>query len=213
MTNLIFLTLGVLLYVYSQKAGIELAVDSTGNFINTDKLFPNLALNHFNTLAGIIFMLGIASAAFSSADSALTSLTTAFYTDFLHMENKTDKEKKKIRNRINIAFSLILISIIMIFRFINNDSVINTVFTIAGYTYGPLLGLFAFGLFTKYKIKDNWVPIVAILAPILSYLLNIMTIKWFEFHLGYTILLFNGILTFIGLWVIRKPEMEKTINM
>ena len=208
-TNLVFLSLGVLLYVYSQKAGIVLPVDNTGNFTNTDKLFPELALNHFNTFAGIIFMLGIASAAFSSADSALTSLTTAFYTDFLNLENKTDTEKKRIRNKINIIFSLILISIIMIFRVVNNDSVINTVFTIAGYTYGPLLGLFMFGLFTKYRVRDKWVPIVAILAPLMSYLLNILIIKWFGFYLGYTLLLFNGILTFIGLWIIRNPQKIK----
>ena len=211
-TNLVFLSLGVLLYVYSQKAGIVLPVDNAGNFTDTDKLFPELALNHFNTFAGIIFMLGIASAAFSSADSALTSLTTAFYTDFLNLENKTDREKKRIRNKINIAFSLILISIIMIFRAVNNESVINTVFTIAGYTYGPLLGLFTFGLFTKYSVRDKWVPIVAILAPIMSYLLSILSIKWFGFHLGYTLFLFNGMLTFIGLWIIRRPREDKLIS-
>ncbi len=204
-TNLIFLSLGVLLYVYIQEAGILLATDSAGNFLNTDNLFPELALNHFNTLAGIIFMLGIASAAFSSADSALTSLTTAFYTDFLNLETKTDREKKKIRNLINIIFSLILICIIMTFRAVNNDSVINTVFTIAGYTYGPLLGLYTFGLFTHFSIRDKWVPIVVLLAPIMSYLLNILSIKWFGFHFGYTLLLFNGVITFIGLWIIRRP--------
>ena len=206
-TNLVFLSLGVLLYAYIQKMGIIISVDEAGNFINTDKIFPELALNRFNTFAGIIFMLGIASAAFSSADSALTSLTTAFYTDFLNLGNKTDKEKKRIRNKINIAFSFVLIGIIMIFRLVNNDSVINTVFTIAGYTYGPLLGLFAFGLFTKYKIKDKLVPVIALAAPIMSYLLNIFCIKWFDFYLGYTLLLFNGIFTFVGLWLIRERRM------
>ena len=205
-TNLIFLSLGVLLYQYSSESGIELAIDSSGNFMNTDKLFPELALNHFNTFAGIIFMLGIASAAFSSADSALTSLTTAFYTDFLYVENKSDHEKKRIRNRINVSFSILLIMIIMIFRAVNNDSIINTVFTIAGYTYGPLLGLFAFGLFTKIKIKDAWVPLVVIVAPVLSYFVNLLCIKWFGFYLGYTLLLINGALTFFGLWIIKKKD-------
>lgn len=203
-TNLIFLSLGVLLYQYSTETGIDLSVDTSGKFIKTDELFPELALNHFNTFAGIIFMLGIASAAFSSADSALTSLTTAFYTDFLDVTNKSDKEKKRARNKINISFSILLLIIIMIFHTINNDSIINTVFTVAGYTYGPLLGLFAFGLLTKFIIKDKWVPFVAILAPILSYFINQVCIDWFGFYLGYTLLLINGTLTFIGLWLIKK---------
>jgi SSS family transporter len=207
-TNLIFLSLGVLLYIYIQKTGISLSIDSAGNFQNTDKLFPDLALNHFNTYAGIIFMLGIASAAFSSADSALTALTTAFYSDFLNTEGKSDKEKRRIRTWINIAFSLILICIIMMFHVINNDSVINTVYTIAGYTYGPLLGLYTFGLFTKFRIRDKWVPVVVLLAPAMSYLLNILGIKIFGFYFGYSLLLFNGIITFTGLWMIRKSENQ-----
>jgi SSS family transporter len=209
-TNLIFLSLGVLLYAYIQTTGIVLPVDQAGRFLNTDNLFPELALNQFGTTAGIIFMLGIASAAFSSADSAMTSLTTAFYTDFLHLDHKTDREKKRIRNRINISVALILITIIMIFRAVNNDSVINTVFAVAGYTYGPLLGLFSFGLFTRYRLKDKWVPVVALLSPLMAWLLNLLTIKWFGFYLGYTLLLFNGIITFAGLWMIRIREPKNS---
>ncbi|MEN8204174.1 MAG: sodium:solute symporter [Bacteroidota bacterium] len=205
-TNLIFLSLGVLLYAYIRMAGIELPVDQAGNFLNTDNLFPSLALNQFGTAAGIIFMLGIASAAFSSADSALTSLTTAFYTDFLNLDHKTDMEKTRIRKGINIAFALILITIIMIFRALNDDSVINTVFTIAGYTYGPLLGLYAFGLFTRIRVKDRWVPVVALLSPLMAWLLSLLMIKCFGFYLGYTLLLFNGMITFAGLWMIRTRE-------
>ncbi len=205
-TNLIFLSLGVLLFAYVQISGIVLPLDQAGKILDTDNLFPSLALNQFGTTAGIIFMLGIASAAFSSADSALTSLTTAFYTDFLLLDHKTDKEKTRIRKRINIAFALILITIIMIFRVLNNDSVINTVFTIAGYTYGPLLGLYSFGLFTKYKVKDRWVPVVAILSPLMAWLLNLLMIKLFGFYLGYTLLFFNGLITFAGLWLIRIPR-------
>jgi len=205
-TNLIFLSLGVLLYVYIRKTGIEWSVDEAGKYIDTDRIFPELALNHFGLFAGIVFLLGIAAAAFSSADSAMTSLTTAFYTDFISVKNKTDQEKKQIRNRINIAVAFVLIGIIMIFRAVNNDSVINTVFTIASYTYGPLLGLFSFGLFTRYKVKDKWVPFIAVLSPVLAYLLNIFSIKWLSFHFGYTILLLNGMITFLGLWMIRKKE-------
>ena len=187
-------------------SGIALPVDQAGNILDTDKLFPDLALHRFGTAAGIIFMLGIASAAFSSADSALTSLTTAFYTDFLHLDHKTETQKKTIRNRVNISFALILILIIMIFRALNNDSVINTVYTIAGYTYGPLLGLYAFGLFTKIKIKDRLVPVVVLLSPVLAYLLNLFLIKRFEFNMGYTLLLFNGMITFAGLCMIRTRK-------
>lgn len=205
-TNLVFLSLGVLLYTYVQMTGMELPLDLAGNILNTDNLFPDLALHQLGTTAGIVFMLGIASAAFSSADSALTSLTTAFYTDFLRLDHKTDAEKKKIRMRINVAFALLLITIIMIFRALNNDSVINTVFTIAGYTYGPLLGLFAFGLFTRHRIRDRLVPLVVLLSPLLAWLLNVLLIKVFGFYLGYTLLLFNGLITFAGLTLIRIRE-------
>ncbi len=207
MTNLIFLSLGVLLYIYIQKSGINWPVDATGKFINTDKVFPELALNQFGYYAGIVFMLGIAAAAFSSADSAMTSLTTAFYTDFMNNERKSEREKKKLRNKINIAVAFVLIAIIMIFKAVNNDSVINTVFTIASYTYGPLLGLFSFGLFTKYPVKDKFVPVVAILSPVMAYLINNISIQWFGFYFGYTILLLNGMITFIGLWMIRKKGL------
>ena len=203
-TNLIFLSLGVLLYLYMDKLGMQWPMDKTGNLINTDRIFPELALNHFGLFAGIVFLLGISAAAFSSADSAMTSLTTAFYTDFMSVKNKSETEKKRIRNIINIGVAFVLIGIIMIFKAINNDSVINMVFTVASYTYGPLLGLFSFGLFTKYQIKDKWVPVIAVLSPVLAYLLNLLSIKWFGFHFGYTILLFNGIITFLGLLLIRK---------
>ncbi len=208
-TNLIFLSLGILLYAYIQTTGIPLPLDQVGNILDSDNLFPDLALNHFHTIAGIIFMLGISAAAFSSADSALTSLTTAFYTDFLDLKGKTEAVRTRIRKWINILFAIILITIIMIFRAVNNESVINTVFTIASYTYGPLLGLYAFGLFTRYRIRDRWVPVVVILSPAMTYLLNIFAIKWFGFYFGYTLLLFNGMITFAGLWMIRTAKVIK----
>jgi SSS family transporter len=209
LTNLVFLSLGVLLYAYVQTTGMVLPADPAGNLLDTDKLFPDLALNRLGTTAGIVFMLGIASAAFSSADSALTSLTTAFYTDFLRLNHKTDAQKKRIRMRINVAVALILIAIIMVFRALNDESVINTVYTIAGYTYGPLLGLFSFGLFTKYRIRDRWVPLVVLLSPLLAWLLNVFLIEGFGFYLGYTLLLFNGLITFAGLWMIRLRKKDQ----
>ena len=202
-TNLIFLSLGVLLYAWVQARGVVLPVDAAGKFLDTDKLFPTLALDHFGTAAGIIFMLGIAAAAFSSADSAMTSLTTAFYTDFLRLDHKTDREKTRIRQGINIGVALVLITIIMVFRALNNDSVINTVYTIAGYTYGPLLGIFFFGLFTRIQVKDRWVPVVALLSPVLAHLVNLLMINRLDFNPGYTLLLINGVITFAGLWLIR----------
>ncbi len=208
LTNLIFLSLGALLYIYIAKTGIVLPKDATGHFLNTDKVFPNLALHHFATGAGIVFLLGIASAAFSSADSALTALTTSFYTDFLHTENKTDQEKKRLRHIVNIVFSLLLITIILVFRAVNNDSVINTVFAIAGYTYGPLLGLYAFGLATRRQVRDRWVPLVVILSPLLSWLVNVLVIRYTGFHFGYTLLLLNGIITFVGLWIIGEKQQK-----
>ncbi len=205
-TNLIFLSLGVLLYVFIQQKGIDIPIDQAGHFLETDTIFPRLALNNLGITAGVVFLLGIAAAAFSSADSALTALTTSFYTDFLNTENKSDGEKKKIRIKVNIAFSVLLILIILIFKAINNDSVINMVFQIAGYTYGPLLGLYAFGLLTKYDIKDKFVPFIVILSPILSWILNVLIIKWTGFHIGYVLLLINAMITFFGLWLIRKKS-------
>ncbi len=205
-TNLVFLSLGALLYIFVARSGISLPVDAAGHFTDTDKVFPYLALHKFATGAGIIFLLGIASAAFSSADSALTALTTSFYTDFLHTEGKTDRQKKRMRNRVNIAFSLLLITIILVFRAVRNDSVINMVFAIAGYTYGPLLGLYSFGLITRKRVRDRWVPAVVIVSPLLSGLLNYLFIRYTGFHFGYTILLLNGMITFGGLWLIRKKN-------
>jgi Na+/proline symporter len=205
-TNLLFLTLGVLLYIYVESIGLQLPVGQSGLYENTDTLFPQLALNEFGPLAGIIFLLGIAAAAFSSADSALTSLTTAFYTDFVRTEDKNEQQKIRIRRRINVAFSMILVAIILLFRALNNDSVINTVFTIAGYTYGPLIGLYSFGLFTRLSVKDKWVPLVCVTAPVLSYLLNIYALALFDFKFGFTILLINGLITFLGLLMIQRHQ-------
>jgi len=204
LTNLLFLSLGVLLYVFVQKMEISLPIGMGGEYLNSDDLYPNLALNYFNPVAGIIFLSGIAAAAFSSADSALTSLTTAFCTDILDLNKKSEIEKIRVRRKVNVGISIMIICIIMIFRAINNESVINTVYTIAGYTYGPLLGLYAFGLTTSTRIKDKWVPLILILSPVVSYFVNIYAFRVFDFKFGFSIMLINGLLTFVGLWMIRK---------
>jgi len=195
--NFIFLSLGLLLTVYAQQNGID---------AHRDELFPILAKNHFGVGVFVFFLLGLIAAAYSSADSALTSLTTSFSIDILDIEKKYDTQKQvKIRKQIHILISFILILVIVAFKYIIKDaSVIAKVFTFAGYTYGPLLGLYAFGLFTKMNVKDKLVPIVAILSPILSYVISINSLKWFGFEFGFFVLILNGFLTFLGLLLIRK---------
>lgn len=196
--NFLFLSLGLLLYVYASQNGIALPERS-------DDLYPILALRHFAPIVGIVFLLGIVAAAFSSADSALTALTTAFCIDFLNLEGKSEKKRKKSRLLVHIGFSFILFLVIIIFRIINDDSVITAVFKIAGYTYGPLLGLYAFGLFTKFKVHDKWVPTIAIMAPFISYILKVYSSDIIPgYKMGFELLILNGLITFIGLLLIRK---------
>ncbi len=200
--NLIFLCLGVILYFYANFYGIDIPD-------MTDDLFPAIALQYLGPLAGIVFIIGLISAAYSSADSALTALTTSFSVDILGIDKKYKSERKKIRIRKITHFSIatVLIMVIIGFRLINDQAVIQKLFTIAGYTYGPLLGLFAFGLFTNFKIKDKYVPIVAIVSPILSYLFSITSKDWlWGYKVGFELLILNGFLTFMGLLIISlKP--------
>jgi SSS family transporter len=197
--NFIFLSLGLLLTVYAQQLGID---------AHKDALFPILAKNHLGVGIFIFFLIGLIAAAYSSADSALTALTTSFSIDILDIEKKYDKTKQiAIRKRIHILISLLLILVIVAFKYIIKDeSVIAKLFVFAGYTYGPLLGLYSFGLFTKWQVKDKLVPAVAILSPILSYIISINSLKWFDFDFGFFILILNGLLTFLGLILIRRKQ-------
>lgn len=198
-TNILFLSLGVLLYHYAEVKHIDLPA-------KTDEVFAFLALNHFGLMASIFFLLGITSAAYSSVDSALTSLTTSFCIDILAIDIN-NKEKKKIKTRTHIAFSLIMFGLIMLFREINNQSVVSSIFTIAGYTYGPLLGLFAFGIFTKHSIKDKYCPIICILSPLLSLLINNYSEELFgAYKFGFELLILNGMLSYLGLYLIRNKK-------
>ena len=196
--NLLFLGLGALLYIYAGKEGVELPAKA-------DDLYPMLALNHFGTFAGIIFLLGITAAAYSSADSALTALTTSFCVDFLDFEKREEAGKKKTRMMVHVGFSLLLFFVILIFKALNDDSIISAIYRVAGYTYGPLLGLYAFGLFTKIKVKDKLVLAVCLLSPAISYILDSNSAEWFGgFVFGFSILIVNGALTFLGLLLIGK---------
>ncbi len=194
----IFLGLGLLLTEYAAQNGID---------AHKDQLFPTIATqSDLGFGIAIFFILGLIAAAYSSADSALTSLTTSFSIDILDIEKKySEADQVKMRKRIHVLFSVILVLVIIIFKYIiKNESVISKLFVYAGYTYGPLLGLYAFGLFTKIKIKDVWVPLIALLSPILSYLISIACAHWFDFDFGFFILILNGFLTFTGLILIRS---------
>jgi SSS family transporter len=195
--NFVFLTLGLLLTVYAQQNGID---------AHKDDLFPILAQNHLGIGVFVFFILGLIAAAYSSADSALTALTTSFSIDIINIEKRYDEEKQvRVRKQIHILISLIIIFVIVAFKYIIKDeSVIAKLFVFAGYTYGPLLGLYAFGLFTKLQVKDKLVPIIAILSPILSYIISVNSSKWFGFEFGFFILILNGVLTFLGLLLVYR---------
>ena len=198
--NFFFLVLGILLTDYAIEFNIE---------AQKDQLFPSVAM--FSDLGigvSLFFLLGLIAAAYSSADSALASLTTSFSIDILEIDKKkSELDQIKTRKRVHIIFSLILIVTILIFKyFIADESVISKIFQFAGYTYGPLLGLYAFGLFTKLNVKDKAVPFIAIIAPVLTFFISIYSKKWFEFDFGFFVLVVNGFLTFLGLLIVRKKD-------
>ena len=202
--NLLFLLLGALLYLYAATIGVDLPEAS-------DQLFPTIALQHLPPMTGLLFVLGLIAAAYSSADSALTALTTSFCVDFLGLERSEQSEAQKKRTRlwVHLGFSFVLLAVIIAFRAWNNDAVINQLFIAAGYTYGPILGLFSFGLLTKRPVDDRWVIPICLAAPIISYLLNSFSksiLAGFEF--GFLILALNGLLTFLGLLLISQPAEE-----
>ncbi|MDY0198240.1 MAG: sodium:solute symporter [Tenuifilaceae bacterium] len=197
--NLIFLSLGVLLFIFANQQGIPIPEQ-------TDELFPIIATQgYLPKVVSILFILGIVAAAYSSADSALTALTTSFTVDILNPKNKTENELKRIRRTVHIFVSILIAIVIMVFRAVNDQNVISAIFTVAGYTYGPLLGLYAFGLFTRFKVRDKWVPVVAIISPILCYFLSMYSEILFNgFKFGFELLMVNGAITFFGLLLLSK---------
>jgi SSS family solute:Na+ symporter len=196
--NFFFLALGVLLTDYAQQNGID---------AHKDQLFPIIATKgNLGLATAIFFLLGLIAAAYSSADSALTSLTTSFSIDILEIDKQEDKKmQEKTRKKIHILFSFILIATILIFKyFIADESVIAKIFTFANYTYGPLLGLYAFGLFTKLKVKDKMVPFICLASPFLTYFVNYLALTTVGFDFGFSLLILNGLITFIGLYLFKK---------
>ena len=206
--NFIFLVLGALLFIYAEKFGIATPV--IDGSVKTDLLFPEIALKgDLGIYIGIFFILGLIAAAYSSADSALTALTTSFCIDFLDIENREKSKQIGIRKKTHIAISIVLIVVIIIFRYVLKENVISNVLQVASYTYGPLLGLFAFGIFTKIPVKDSLVWIVAILSVIITYFLNDYSVQFLNGYVfGYELLIVNGLLTFIGLLIIQSPKKE-----
>lgn len=202
--NILFLFLGALLFIYAELNGI--AIPMLDGKEKTDLLFPEIALNgNIGIGLGIIFILGLIAAAYSSADSALTSLTTSFCVDFLDIKKKKAIAQKGLRKKVHLGVSVLLILVIVAFKYLLDSSVIDLLLKAASYTYGPLLGLFTFGIFTKIKIKDRWVWLVSIISVIITYIIGSIPPEYIGgYHFNYELLIVNGALTFIGLILIRR---------
>ena len=201
---LLFLILGALLYTFANSEGIQIE--------KSDELFPKIATgNYFPTIVGILFIIGFISSAYSAAGSALTALTTSFTVDILGTKGKTEEIIVKIRKRVHIGMAIIMGITIFIFNLLNNTSVIDAVYILASYTYGPILGLFAFGIFMKQQVRDKYIPLVAIISPILCFILQMNSEVWFNgYQFSYELLIFNASFTFIGLCILIKKN--KTNN-
>ena len=197
--NLFFLSVGALLYIYAGKNGIDVAGMPT-----PDYLYPEIALHHLAIVPGIVFMMGLTAATFATTDSALTALTTSFCVDFLNFNKKAnpnDRVLVRTRNRVHFGFSIVMLLVILVFRVINNDSVVNAIFTAASYTYGPLLGLFAFGILTKLPVADRLVPYICVLSPALCYLINTyVVVPYTAYAVGFELIIYNGLFTGLMLW-------------
>ena len=199
-----FLFLGGLLHIYARMVNVTAVGDD---------LFPALALNHMPPYLSIIFILALISALFPSADGAITALTSSFCIDLLGMQRNQEWDevkKKKIRQTVHLSFALLFLIIVMIFKWIDNKSTIDLLLKIASYTYGPLLGLFAFGIITKRTIQDKWSPLPCFIAPIICLILDKYQVELLgNFKIGQELLIINGLITFIGLWLISKPGIKK----
>lgn len=212
-TTFVFMLLGALLYIYAEKYSV--AMPLMDGKPKSDLLFPEIALNSgLGITVATTFMLGLIAAAYSSADSALTSLTTSFCVDFLGIDKKSEPEQKRVRKFTHVGMSILLILVVILFKHVLDTNVIDGLLQVAGYTYGPLLGLFAFGIFTNHAIKDRYVWIVALIAVgIILTLAKIPVELLGGYAFGYELLPLNGLLTFIGLWLIRDTKIHHTTDI
>lgn len=201
----LFLGLGILLYIFAEQKGINLATQN-GQFINTDDLYPYLTLNFFGKIGAIAFFIGVIASTFSSVDSSIAALTTSFSYDFLDFEKQPHEARKKIKNRVLLGVNIVMFIIVILF-WNSQGAIINTIFKIAGYTYGPLLGLFLTGLFTNIKLTEKWVPIATVSAALLTYVLNIYVAKIYQFDFGFMNILVNAMLTILFLFIIKKKTV------
>ena len=206
LVNFAFLSLGALLYIYSQQMGLPLPLRS-------DELYPALALgNEFGAVAAVTFLLGITAATYASSDSALTALTTSFCIDFLDIQKHPEVKRQRMKTLVHLMFSGVFLIVIILFRQLNSQAMIRTIFDLAGYTYGPLLGLYAFGLYTKRPVRDKVVPFICLLSPLLTYGI-VEFLKSQGNDLGFLKLVVNGALTFLGLLAVSRQAtaVEKAV--
>ena len=216
--NLLFLSVGALLYIYANKEGIAMPLDAVTHQPRTDYLFPEIALNYFKGIPAIVFMLGLTAATFATTDSGLTALTTSFCVDFLNFDKKKDTPGKAMvrkRTYVHIAFSISILFVVLLFNAVNDASVVTAIFKVATFTYGPLIGLFAFSLFAKRRqVMDKATPFIVILAPILCFFIDKNSTVLFD---GYVfadeLIIVNGLLTFVGLWIMSKEKTSKEIKL
>jgi Na+/proline symporter len=216
--NLFFLSVGALLYIYAHREGIAIPIDAATGLQRTDYLFPEIALNHFKGVPAIVFMLGLTAATFATTDSGLTALTTSFCIDFLNFDKRKNiPEKEMVRKRtyVHVAFSIIILLVVLLFNAVNDASVVTAIFKVATFTYGPLIGLFAFSLFAKKRqVLDYATPYIVIIAPILCFFID----KYSKVLLnGYVfaeeLIIVNGLLTFIGLLIFSKRKNTEELNL
>jgi Na+/proline symporter len=202
----LFLGLGILIYLFAERNGINLAIQN-GEFLNTDDLYPLLTLNYFGKIGAIAFLIGVIASTFASIDSCIAALTTAFSYDFMDIENRPAKDKKRIKNQVLLGVNIVMFIIVMSF-WNSKGAIINTIFKIAGYTYGPILGLYLTGLFTKIKFREKWVPVACVTAALFTWLLNGIFIKAFNFDFGFMNIFVNALLTILFLFIIKKNNIS-----
>jgi Na+/proline symporter len=213
--NIFFLSVGALLYIYANQNGIEVPLDLVSGKPRTDLLFPEIAFHHLTIIPSVVFLLGLTAATFATTDSALTALTTSFCGDFLGMDKAENLNKPNVirtRHFVHVGFSFLMFLVIVFFNSINDSSVVGMIFRVASYTYGPLLGLYCFGLFVKTKtVKDKLVPIICLIAPSVTFFIseNSKTL-FFGYVFDNELIIVNAFITFIGLLLISKPAIKET---
>jgi Na+/proline symporter len=216
--NLFFLSVGALLYIYANREGIAIPLDPQTHLPRTDYLFPEIALNHFKGVPAVVFMLGLTAATFATTDSGLTALTTSFCIDFLNFDkNKTNTEKQMVRKRtfVHIGFSVLILLVVLLFNAVNNTSVVSAIFKVATYTYGPLIGLFAFSLYAKKRqVLDKATPVICILAPLVCFFIDkYSTVLLGGYVFAEELIIVNGLLTFVGLLLVSKKKTTDEIKL